>query len=59
MRKVTAAVMAFNAGIQFLSHARSCYKAITGTPVTGPRSVARKNQAFDGISLTEHQRQQM
>ncbi|ELP07279.1 periplasmic repressor CpxP [Salmonella enterica subsp. enterica serovar Heidelberg str. 76-0300] len=48
-----------NAGIQFLSHAAEVVTSDNWHPGDGATQRSAQNHMFDGISLTEHQRQQM
>jgi len=59
MRKVTAAVMASTLAFSSLSHAAEVDTGDNWHPgePSAPRTV--QSHMFDGISLTEHQRQQM
>lgn len=58
MRIVTAAVMASTLAVSSLSHAAEVGSGDNWHPVKNLRSAVRRAM-FDGISLTEHQRQQM
>ena len=59
MRKVTAAVMASTLALSTVSHAAEVVTGDNWHPgeSSAPRTV--QSHMFDGISLTEHQRQQM
>ena len=59
MRKVTAAVMASTLALSTVSHAAEVVTGDNWHPgeSAAPRTV--QSHMFDGISLTEHQRQQM
>ena len=59
MRIVTAAVMASTLAVSSLSHAAEVVTSVNWLP--GDESVQRSSQShmFDGISLTEQQRQQL
>ena len=59
MRKVTAAVMASTLALSAYSQAAEVVTSVNWLP--GDEGVQRSSQShmFDGISLTEHQRQQM
>ncbi|PWD15999.1 stress adaptor protein CpxP [Salmonella enterica subsp. enterica serovar Rubislaw] len=59
MRKVTAAVMASTLAFSFLSHAAEVVTSDNWHPGDGATQRSAQNHMFDGISLTEHQRQQM
>lgn len=59
MRKVTAAVMASTLAFSFLSHAAEVVTSDNWHPGDGATQRSTQNHMFDGISLTEHQRQQM
>lgn len=57
--QVTAAVMASTLAFSFLSHAAEVVTSDNWHPGDGATQRSAQNHMFDGISLTEHQRQQM
>lgn len=59
MRKVTAAVMASTLAFSAFSQAAVANISDNGSSVEGATQHSSQNHMFDGISLTEHQRQQM
>ncbi|KFB99653.1 periplasmic protein [Trabulsiella guamensis ATCC 49490] len=59
MRKVIAAVMASTLALSAYSQAAEVVTSVNGQPNVGSAQRNGQNQMFDGISLTEHQRQQM
>lgn len=59
MRKVTAAVMASTLALSSLSHAAEVVTSDNWPSGEGSIQRSAQNHMFDGISLTEHQRQQM
>lgn len=59
MRKVTAAVMASTLAVSSLSHAAEVGSGDNWHPGEELTQRSTQSHMFDGISLTEHQRQQM
>ena len=59
MRKVTAAVMASTLAFSAFSQAAVAINGDTGPSPEGATQLSSQSHMFDGISLTEHQRQQM
>ena len=59
MRKVTAAVMASTLAFCAFSQAAVAINSDNGSSVEGATQHSSQSHMFDGISLTEHQRQQM
>jgi protein CpxP len=59
MRKVLAAVMASTLALSAYSQADEVVTSVNGPPGEGPAQRSGQSHMFDGISLTEHQRQQM
>ena len=59
MRKVTAAVMASTLAFSAFSQAAVAITSDNGLPEEGTAQHSSQSHMFDGISLTEHQRQQM
>ena len=59
MRKVTAAVMASTLAFSALSQAAGVITGDNGPSAEGITQHSGQSNMFDGISLTEHQRQQM
>ena len=59
MRKVTAAVMASTLAFSTLSQAAVAIPGDNGPSTEGATQHSSQSHMFDGISLTEHQRQQM
>ena len=59
MRIVTAAVMASTLAFSALSQAAGVITGDNGPSVEGTTQHSGQSNMFDGISLTEHQRQQM
>ena len=59
MRKVTAAVMASTLAFCAFSQAAVAINSDNGSSVGGATQHSSQSHMFDGISLTEHQRQQM
>lgn len=59
MRKVTAAVMASTLALSTISHAAEVVTGDNWHPGEPPVPRTVQSHMFDGISLTEHQRQQM
>ncbi|VEB91965.1 periplasmic repressor CpxP [Citrobacter koseri] len=59
MRKVTAAVMASTLALSPLSHAAEVVTGDNWHQGEGLTQRSTQSHMFDGISLTEHQRQQM
>ena len=59
MRKVTAAVMASTLAVSSLSHAAEVGSGDNCHPGEELTQRSTQSHMFDGISLTEHQRQQM
>ena len=59
MRIVTAAVMASTLAVSSLSHAAEVGSGDNGYPGEELTQRSMQSHMFDGISLTEHQRQQM
>ena len=59
MRIVTAAVMASTLAFSAFSQAAVAINGDTGPSPEGATQLSSQSHMFDGISLTEHQRQQM
>ena len=59
MRKVTAAVMASTLAFCAFSQAAVAINSDNGSSAEGATQHSSQSHMFDGISLTEHQRQQM
>ncbi|MTH46988.1 cell-envelope stress modulator CpxP [Intestinirhabdus alba] len=59
MRKVTTVVMASTLALSSLSHAAEAVTGDSWHPAEGSAQRNTQSHMFDGISLTEHQRQQM
>lgn len=59
MRKVTAAVMASTLAFSAFSRAAVAIISDNGSSAEGATQHSSQSHMFDGISLTEHQRQQM
>ncbi|WP_341272182.1 Spy/CpxP family protein refolding chaperone, partial [Enterobacter hormaechei] len=59
MRKVTAAVMASTLAFSAFSQAAVAIISDNGSSAEGATQHSSQSHMFDGISLTEHQRQQM
>ncbi|EHM49810.1 MAG: cell-envelope stress modulator CpxP [Yokenella regensburgei] len=59
MRKVTAAVMASTLVLSGFSQAAEVVTGVNWHPTEGSAQRNSQGHMFDGISLTEHQRQQM
>ena len=59
MRKVTAAVMASTLAFSAFSQAAVAIIGDNGSSAEGATQHSSQSHMFDGISLTEHQRQQM
>ena len=59
MREVTAAVMASTLAFCAFSQAAVAINSDNGSSVEGATQHSSQSHMFDGISLTEHQRQQM
>ena len=59
MRKVTAAVMASTLAFSAFSQGRCSYQRRYRSSPEGATQLSSQSHMFDGISLTEHQRQQM
>ena len=59
MRKVTAAVMASTLAFSALSQAAGVITGVNGSSAEGITQHSGQSHMFDGINLTEHQRQQM
>jgi hypothetical protein len=59
MRKVTAAVMASTLAFSAFSQAAEAIISDNGPSQEGATQHSSQSHMFDGISLTEHQRQQM
>jgi protein CpxP len=58
MRNVTAAVMASTLALSAFSQAAEAITSVNGPP-RGRTQHSSQSHMFDGISLTEHQRQQI
>jgi hypothetical protein len=59
MRNVIAAVMASTLALSANSQAAEVVNSVNWTPGDGATQSSHQSHMFDGISLTEYQRQQM